>query len=319
MRPSNESPPLINKERKDNTHIYEEHNLRIFKSHSNVSNFWSAFIFTFNIWTLLITLFWASLHDLPNGVSTLFHVAIECALFFEIIVRMLLKIFLPEAHGSLNLLHMEKNDTWRDYTILFVGSFPILTIFTAIKDPNVISDKIILFSRLMLIKLLRSYEIKRTIDKVEGILFYKKFKALVFAKFFKNLMIIIFVVHVFTCAWVFVQMNLNNHAVIDSSSTLNPFDTGKKESLKHYSNLTDSSYFARNREVKDVVDKYIDSCLWAVSTLTACSFGDVTPRTLEEVLLSLVTLLAGVLMIAMIFSDFANLMYLLDADRAQAK
>lgn len=63
----------------------------------------------------------------------------------------------------------------------------------------------------------------------------------------------------------------------------------------------------------------MDSCLWAVSTLTACSFGDVTPRTLEEVIYSLITLLSGVLMIAMIFSDFASLMHLLDVERAEAR
>jgi len=63
----------------------------------------------------------------------------------------------------------------------------------------------------------------------------------------------------------------------------------------------------------------MDSCLWAVSTLVACSFGDVTPRTLQEVILSLVTLLVGVMLIAMIFSDFASLMYLLDIERSQAR
>lgn len=63
----------------------------------------------------------------------------------------------------------------------------------------------------------------------------------------------------------------------------------------------------------------MDACLWAVGTLAACSFGDVTPRTFEEVLLSLITLLTGVVLLAMIFSDFAKLMYLVDIERAQAR
>jgi len=240
MKEKSESPPLVNKQRTDNTHIHEEHNLRIFKSHSNVSNFWSAFIFVFNVWSLLITLFWASLHDLPSGVSTLFHVAIECILFFEVVIRILLKVFLPEAYNSLNLLHMEKSDTLKSYAFLFAGSFPILTIFTSYKQPDVVSDRIIVFSRLMLLKLLRTYEIKRTISKVEGILFYKKFKALVFVKFLKNVMIIFFVVHVFTCAWIFVQTNFDNHAIIDETAAgnLNPYDTGKEKDItlfnKHF-------------------------------------------------------------------------------------
>lgn len=63
----------------------------------------------------------------------------------------------------------------------------------------------------------------------------------------------------------------------------------------------------------------MDACLWAVGTLAACSFGDVTPHTFEEVFLSLITLLTGVVLLAMIFSDFASLMYLIDIERAQAR
>lgn len=63
----------------------------------------------------------------------------------------------------------------------------------------------------------------------------------------------------------------------------------------------------------------MDACLWAVGTLTACSFADVTPRTFEEILLSVITLLAGVMLLAMIFSDFASLMYLLDVEKTYSR
>jgi len=65
--------------------------------------------------------------------------------------------------------------------------------------------------------------------------------------------------------------------------------------------------------------KYIDSSVWAVSTLTGCSFGDVTPRTVNEILVSLAVFLTGTILLAIVFSDFASLMYLLDIEKDLVK
>lgn len=67
----------------------------------------------------------------------------------------------------------------------------------------------------------------------------------------------------------------------------------------------------------DNVVRYIDSMSWAVSTLTGCSFGDVSPLTLNEILLSLATFLIGTILLAKIFSDFASLKNLLEAENVQ--
>ena len=67
------------------------------------------------------------------------------------------------------------------------------------------------------------------------------------------------------------------------------------------------------------VQKYIDSSVWAVSTLTGCSFGDVTPRTVNEIIVSLLVFLTGMILLAIIFSDFASLMYLLDIEKDHIK
>lgn len=192
-----------------------------------MSYLWSILIFLFNIWTVLTTLFWASIHQLPSGVDALFHVLIECILFFEVIVRIFIRICLKEAHDSLNLQHTEKEDRFRIYTLLLIGSFPVLTIYSAVGDFDETSEKTVIFSRILLIKLLRTFEIKRAITKAEEILFYKKFKTLVLVKFIKNLMIIIAVSHLFTCAWLFIQTSVTNHAVIPEPSDENPFGTGE--------------------------------------------------------------------------------------------
>lgn len=73
--------------------------------------------------------------------------------------------------------------------------------------------------------------------------------------------------------------------------------------------MTDSSLF----------EKYADASVWAVSTLTGCSFQDVTPRTLEEVITSILIFLIGIMSLAKIFTDFASIMHLLDVENVQVK
>ena len=68
-----------------------------------------------------------------------------------------------------------------------------------------------------------------------------------------------------------------------------------------------------------LLQKYIDSSVWAVSTLTGCSFGDVTPRTVNEIFVSLIVFLIGMILLAKVFTDFASLMYLLDIEKEHAK
>lgn len=67
----------------------------------------------------------------------------------------------------------------------------------------------------------------------------------------------------------------------------------------------------------DFGTKYIDSLLWAVTTMTGCSFGDVTPKTVFEVLVSILFFLVGASALAKVFADFASLMYLLSIEKTQ--
>ena len=209
--------------------IQNETSFEVNRNRTTMSNVWSGIVFILNIWTVLTCLLWASLHELPTDVSALIHVIIECILFFEIVMRILLRSFLPTIYENFNLHHMGKGDPTFLYIVLFIGSFPFLTLYTAISVPNEASETTSNFARILLIKLLRSYEIPRAIAKVEEILFYKKFKTLVFVKFIKNFMILLFVTHLFTCAWLFVQASVTNHALVDlraSVNSKNPFGNG---------------------------------------------------------------------------------------------
>ena len=59
------------------------------------------------------------------------------------------------------------------------------------------------------------------------------------------------------------------------------------------------------------LERYVDSMSWAVGSMTGSSFSDVTPLTLNEILMSLVAFLTGTILLAKIFSDFASLKHLL--------
>ena len=49
--------------------------------------------------------------------------------------------------------------------------------------------------------------------------------------------------------------------------------------------------------------------------MTGCSFGDVSPRTFYEMLITLFIHLVGAAFLAKIFADFASLMYLLGIEK----
>ena len=77
----------------------------------------------------------------------------------------------------------------------------------------------------------------------------------------------------------------------------------------------DIPYFTRN-ELEDATNsrKYLDSLLWAVSTMTGCTFGDVTARTFLEMLVTLFVFLIGASILAKTFGDFASLNHLLSVE-----
>lgn len=60
--------------------------------------------------------------------------------------------------------------------------------------------------------------------------------------------------------------------------------------------------------------KYIDSLLWAVGTMTGCTFGDVVAKTFYEILITLVFFLIGASILAKTFGDFASLNFLLSIE-----
>lgn len=68
-----------------------------------------------------------------------------------------------------------------------------------------------------------------------------------------------------------------------------------------------------------IVTKYIFSASWAVSTMTGNSYGDVTPQTMPEMILSLVMMVLGASFYGKLFADFATIMEIVRADKVEKK
>lgn len=60
--------------------------------------------------------------------------------------------------------------------------------------------------------------------------------------------------------------------------------------------------------------KYVDSALWAVMSLVGCCVNIVSPRTLQEVIITNFVFVIGILLLAKIFSDFASVLHLFDLE-----
>ncbi len=64
---------------------------------------------------------------------------------------------------------------------------------------------------------------------------------------------------------------------------------------------------------------YIESLNWAVCAMTGTSFGDVTPQTDYEVLLSVVMMVLGATFYGKIFADFESIMYVTRTEKLEKR
>jgi hypothetical protein len=85
-------------------------------------------------------------------------------------------------------------------------------------------------------------------------------------------------------------------------------------------NELDTGYFER-AEVHhgDYLQMYADSLSWAASTISGCSFFDVTPKNFNEVVLALFSLLIGTISLAKIFADLEQLRELSEIEHHELK
>ena len=195
-----------------------------FTNNSMVSEIWSWSVIILNIFTYYGVIFWASTNSEFNVSVLMIAILVECVLFCELIVRMILRCLLPFGWKMLNLHHTDNNDGKLIFLILFLGSLPILTGYAAIKDPTQADQHFDIVSKLLLTKFLRAFEVQRATRKIEAALFYKNYNQLVVFRILKSIVLDVLIVHISTCSWLYVT-SLTNQAIIPGEGSHNPFKT----------------------------------------------------------------------------------------------
>ncbi len=203
----------------------EEQNNEIFKDRTWISLIWSISVFFFNIYTLFTIIYWISIAEMPSGFSIFVDLAFETLLLVDILLRVLIRCFSKEFYDGLNLIHTQKDDGWKRFVFTFVGSLPIMIIYSANDNSSKNIQEV--FARLLAFKFLRCFETLRALARTEEILFYKRFRTLVFVKYFKNVMIVLFITHLTTCAWLLVEKTNGNAKSLNGFSPLNPYKDSK--------------------------------------------------------------------------------------------
>lgn len=188
---------------------------------------WSVTVLLFNIWTLFSTIFWICVEYNPGNPIIFVEVLIESTLLFECLARTLLKIFMKKGHDDLNLYHSNDKDRIWVMIIIIIGSSPIHAIYTGLENSGYPQKDFRFLSRVLAIKLLRSFEIRRTFRKVEEILFYQKFRILVLVKFVMNSLIVLLITHMATCSWLLFEIEFTGEPVIHGQNPNNPFASSK--------------------------------------------------------------------------------------------
>lgn len=194
-----------------------------------IPKIWSVLIFILNIWTLFSTILWFSAKDHPRGFLIAFEILVELILFFEAFARVIIRIVKPQEYANLNLYHITKNDGFWIMLPLMLGSMPIYTIYSGVSGQLDDSEGISVFSRLLALKILRTFEIWRALSKIEEILFYSQFKTLIFVKFVINFIYVLLITHLSTCSWLFLETTFSGEPMILGKSSTNPYASGKLE------------------------------------------------------------------------------------------
>jgi len=189
---------------------------------------WSTLFCVLNVYTLISVILWFSVDGLPTGSFLYMEVIVEFLLLLEIMLRIIFRLMSKKLFEKIPFFHVNPNDSMFQLIIVLIATVPQQTIYSALEMEGHIDLKNPLYSYLMSVKLLRSHEIVRYIDRLQERLFYKTSKALIFMKFIQNTFMIMLITHFASSAWLFIQKIQPDVAVDDPKYTneLNPFKSG---------------------------------------------------------------------------------------------
>ena len=201
--------------------------------------------------------------------------------------------------------------------LFFIISIPQFSILKIIDINNDFDT--IYYGVFLPIRFFRIIEIYRFIEKIQEFIFHRYIKGLLIFKFFINGCIITLFAHASAALWLSLNKYVTSGDHFESTNPDNPFGSGILSNC-HLLIFVGHSYFVRTDSTEaSLIQRYVDSLLWGVSAMAGCSFGDVTPRTFYEIIASLVVMVLGTSVLAVIFGDFTAIMKLLETERSQEK
>ncbi len=203
------------------------------KLDATTSLVWSSLVFILNVYTLFSVILWFSVDGLPIGNALYFEILVEILLLGEIILRICFKFYNKVLFSNINLYHSDKSDSsWRVWMVL-IASITQLTFFNFFNNFFTMDKYERLYSYLLAIKLLRSFEIVRYIERIQEKLFYRTTKALIFINLVYNVGLAILITHMASNAFLFIEKtHPHSHGPEShSKNPLNPFREGIKSKI----------------------------------------------------------------------------------------
>ena len=178
----------------------------IFSQFGNLlSIYWSFTVALGNFWILFSVLFSAATSGKPQGVALAIELAVEAILFLEVLARLILKKYFPRTYNSLRLTHKGPRDSYLLLIFLLIISFPGTVAWYLIDPDGKSGDLAYIMAYIMLLKLLRAYELMRFHMTLQEMLFFKEVRWIIFMKLVENVVLIFWIAHVLACIWMIAQ------------------------------------------------------------------------------------------------------------------
>ena len=293
--------------------VFQKKKIQLIDYFSTFTFIWSLISCIFYIIGLFFSIFWLGIEYFPDGIDLVFIIFSEIIYLLDIFIKFYLNYFknllkkknteksneiildfVPKnlkGNPINNNEEKKKNSLNKMLIFLFriLGKVPlVLLIILIVGKEN--SNK---FSIFFIFKLFLAIDIVKFFSKFEKILIYSNLPSLIFYKLFENFLIMIAFTHFAACSWLIVNK------------------------FWPLTNLKNGYFLRTKRDKLAIIDKYLDSFVWAVSAMTGASFGDVTPNTEFEIVLSIIMMILGASFYGKVFADFEKIIHIYLKDKLE--
>ena len=251
---------------------------------------WGIIICNINLYLIFSSVYWCSALGFPSNINLLLYIFAEIILVFDFFLKLILRRFKRITNVYQKFFKIEKKFNVLDLILQIIFNFPIIsTIYWLNREKA--HDHYYAFS----IKLIKIWDIIQFIQNFEEILLCSSLFDIIYFKLFENILIMAAFTHFSACSWLFVNK------------------------IWPKSNCKKGYFLRKNREKLPLIDTYLDSLVWAVSAMTGASYGDVTPNTSQEIVISVMMLVIGASFYGKVFADFEKIIQINKLEKIEKK